>query len=102
MAWLFAYQPAQAASPKEGLVKAAFIYNFTKLIEWPNGNGSLNICVNEAVDYAAAIQKIEKRSNSRIRYHVKKGVNTSSDCAVRIFAEKILKNQIINFDHWSR
>ena len=41
---------ARAAGPSEYEVKAAFLYNFTKFVEWPppafaEGNGALRLCV---------------------------------------------------------
>lgn len=47
---VFAPMPLYADSSKESLVKAAFIYNFVKFVEWPasksiNQQSSIDICV---------------------------------------------------------
>ena len=42
--WLPGAEPAQGASEYE--VKAAFVYNFAKFVEWPpNSGGATNFCV---------------------------------------------------------
>ena len=54
----FALSPSKADSLKEYQIKAAFIYNFIKFIEWPNQNtfDTFNICIlgkdpfGEAID----------------------------------------------------
>lgn len=41
---------AQETGPSEYQLKAAFIYNIAKFIEWPPGSGTLNLCLI-GIDY---------------------------------------------------
>jgi YfiR/HmsC-like len=48
-AWIIAVRPALAQTATEDQVKAAFVFNFVKFVEWPDaafasGNSSLAIC----------------------------------------------------------
>src|SRR5690606_415551 len=50
LAVAFSWRPIYAADNKEYLVKAAFIYNFVKFVEWPgekniSKQSNINICV---------------------------------------------------------
>lgn len=61
---------ANAASKKEHFVKVAFLYNFTKFLEWPQVSNSLRICVNGSADFMEAARAIEKRSTQSKQYNV--------------------------------
>lgn len=61
---------ANAGSKKENLVKVAFLYNFTKFMEWPQPTNNLKICINASGEFISASKAIEKRSNSRKTYSV--------------------------------
>jgi hypothetical protein len=58
------------ATNKEHLVKAAFLYNFTKFVEWPHGKNEVTICVAGSKDAYNAARQIEKRSTEQMLYRV--------------------------------
>lgn len=53
---------------KEYLVKAAFLYNFTKFVDWPGDTSQLNICLFGTDNFGEAIQSIEKKSSPQRKY----------------------------------
>jgi hypothetical protein len=64
--------PAQAPSPTEYQVKAAFLYNFAKFVEWPassfpNDSAPLQICVLGQDPFGEGLRKVtqEKMVNGR-------------------------------------
>ncbi|MCB1833292.1 MAG: YfiR family protein, partial [Geminicoccaceae bacterium] len=49
------------AEPTEAQIKAAYLYNFAKFVEWPDqpANGRFNICIDgdtEIIDAAATLE----------------------------------------------
>jgi len=63
---------ASAQGPGEYQVKAAFLYNFTKFIEWPagisRGNGdSLMVCVMGEDPFDHALEEVVKGKNLNAR-----------------------------------
>lgn len=76
--------PAMALEQDEATVKAAFIYNFTKFVEWPTKAGPLQLClVGETDPLLAALTKLEGKQsqdrNIRVRSH-----GTLDGCSVII------------------
>lgn len=67
--------PAMALEQDEAAVKAAFIYNFTKFVEWPTeAGGPLQLClVGETDPLLAALTKLEGKQSQgrsiRVRSH---------------------------------
>lgn len=83
--WLCVPFSAQATPSKEYLVKAAFIYNFTKFVEWPSADKTINLCMVGSHGYDGTIKEIEKRSNSKIRYRVFDSDAKSNNCQAYIY-----------------
>ena len=59
--------PVTAQEQNEAAVKAAFIYNFTKFVEWPADGGPLQLCLlGETDPLLAALTNLEgKQSQGR-------------------------------------
>jgi hypothetical protein len=53
---------AQEAGPTEHQVKAAFLYNFAKFIDWPADVGPLNLCILGEDRFGGDIDDIEGKS----------------------------------------
>jgi hypothetical protein len=53
---------AQEAGPTEYQVKAAFLYNFAKFIEWPADTGTLNLCILGEDNFGRDIDDIEGKT----------------------------------------
>lgn len=52
---------ADEAAPREYALKAAFLYNFLRFVEWPEGvRGTPTVCVVEAGDAAAGVRRALK------------------------------------------
>lgn len=61
------YAPAESHIPTEYQVKAAFLYNFSKFVEWPdkafsNNTTSINICVLGRNPFGNSIDSISDKS----------------------------------------
>lgn len=88
--------PTSAGTPKAHLVKVAFLYNFTKFVEWPNEGRDLTICVDASQEFMEAAKAIEKRSGSRQRFNVLLKPKDLSHChiiympSVRLSAEALV------------
>lgn len=72
---LCAAQPARAQELTEYNVKAAFIYNFTKFVEWPgdsaiSNNTSINICTVGANPFGEAMAVFRKASTDKLKLNV--------------------------------
>jgi len=50
---------AQEAGPTEYQIKAAFLYNFAKFVEWPADTGTLNLCILGEDRFGRDIDTIE-------------------------------------------
>lgn len=66
-------QPAMALEQDEASVKAAFIYNFTKYVEWPpETNGPLQICLlGEPDPLLTALTTLEGKQSQGSNIHVR-------------------------------
>lgn len=53
---------AQEAGPTESQIKAAFLYNFTKFIDWPPDTGTLNLCILGEDNFGRDIDAIEGKT----------------------------------------
>jgi hypothetical protein len=53
---------AQEAGPTESQIKAAFLYNFAKFIEWPDNTGMLNLCILGEDRFGKDIDAIEGKA----------------------------------------
>ena len=83
--WLCVPFSVGATPNSEYLIKAAFIYNFTKFVEWPNADKTINLCLVGSHGYDGTIKQIEKRSNAKIRYQVFEGNTESYKCHTQIY-----------------
>lgn len=76
----FAASGVQASAGKENLVKAAFVYNFTKLVEWSQPHNPILMCFDGAKEYGKALKQIEKRSIKRQSYKYVKAPSLDINC----------------------
>ncbi len=53
---------AQEAGPTEYQIKAAFLYNFAKFIEWPSDGGTLELCLLGEDHFGRDIDNIEGKT----------------------------------------
>lgn len=53
---------AQEAGPTEYQIKAAFLYNFAKFIDWPDDAGALNLCILGEDHFGRDIDAIEGKT----------------------------------------
>lgn len=84
---LLAPLAASAEPSKEYLVKAAFIYNFTKFIEWNKSDKNINICTVGENKFGSALKQIEKRSNAKIKYKIFTDNNEKNRCDIYIYSD---------------
>lgn len=77
---LLAVEPAIALEQEEAAVKAAFIYNFTKFVEWPAENGGqLQICLlGEPDPLLNALMNLEGKQSQGSVIHVRNAGRDSS------------------------
>ena len=76
---------AAAADPKppsEYFVKALYLYNFTKFVQWPGDyavgkNPEINICVTGKDPFGNELTNIEKASTATLKLNVLRGVSES-------------------------
>lgn len=64
---------AAAEKPvSEYAVKVAYLYNFTKFVEWPSGfnQSDINICIAGKDPFGAELNNLEKASTPSLRVHV--------------------------------
>lgn len=61
---------AQAQAGAEVKIKAAYIFNFTKFVSWPDGGRNLTICVDKNNPFDGTLKEIEARSNANRKYMV--------------------------------
>ena len=87
---------ANAVPAKEQLIKAAYIYNFTKFVKWQNQQNYLNICLNPKANYGGAIKQIEKKSNARINYSVLVKKKEQKDCHIYIYPQDSSKVSLMD------
>ncbi len=73
---------------KEYLVKAAFLYNFTKFVDWPVDSTNLNICLFGEDKFKSAIDKIEKKSSAKRRYIILRNPANPLQCHIAYLAMK--------------
>jgi hypothetical protein len=102
------------AQVSDAQVKAMFIYNFLKYIEWPieSSTGNIKICVIGAEDIAgelevlAAKKKFNNRSidvtefNNKDRFHIIVLANNKQDYLNTISKLEHLKNTLIITNEW--
>jgi len=67
LASCFFSPPAHALSAPEYEVKAAFLYNFAKFIEWPPGtfhdeNSPINLCLTDGSSFRGALEAIQGKT----------------------------------------
>jgi len=85
-AYLCALTPAQAeddASAKEYRVKAAFLYNFTKFVEWPGAYAlgkthAANICIIGDDPFGSALEVFKQASSPQLELIVKRDIPESA------------------------
>jgi hypothetical protein len=90
-----ATQYAQAQETKEYLVKAAFIYNFVKFVEWPGDmaiakHGAIDICVLGESPILASSSVFKAASTAKLSLSLMKEVslqNVTSHCHVLFVSE---------------
>jgi uncharacterized protein DUF4154 len=86
--------PAVATQPAlEYKVKAAYLFNFTKFISWPeNASDTFNLCIVEPNPFGSMLQPLEKRSVAgkpiKIRYIT--SVEKVTDCHI-LYIDKVNK-----------
>lgn len=73
----------EGSSNKESLVKAAFLYNFSKYTQWPDGKSvershALNICTIGNDDFGTALDIFRKASSTQIQFSVERNVSDSN------------------------
>ena len=63
LCWVFGCTPLTAAEPLEYQVKAAFLYNFARFIEWPaaTGRDGFAICVLGEDPFGSALQGLTRK-----------------------------------------
>lgn len=97
--WLMVFSaaaPASAITAKENLVKAAFIYNFTKFIEWPGASDIFEICVYDQPDFYQVLRKIEDRSTEARRFYVLDAVKAQGhSCHITLYDKGMLVKQFV-------
>lgn len=54
--------PAAAASYAEQEIKAAYLYNFAKFVEWPEGKPQLHLCLLNKGRVAEALETLKDKS----------------------------------------
>lgn len=103
LAWLMA-PAAFANGNKEYYVKAAFLFNFAKFIDWPVesiSNDTLHVCIKGKDPFGDAIQILgkEKANNRQLVVHYDKDKRDITQCHVLFFSKseektypKILKS----------
>lgn len=63
---------AQQTGPTEYQVKAAFLYNFAKFVEWPSHSGTLQVCIIGDDPFGRDIEYIEGKTAGGKRLSVKR------------------------------
>jgi hypothetical protein len=78
-----------AEEPSEPQVKAAFVYNFTKFVQWPNhilppGEPQLSLCVFGSDPLADALESLKGKSASGRQLSVRRitGVEDAGRCQI--------------------
>ncbi len=102
-AWLSGLaQPAMAAPVPEYEMKAAYLYNFASLTDWPTDvatNKSIKLCVLGNDNFSGALESLTKNSNSslRIKLSYLANINEAQSCQILfIDASEITRaNEII-------
>lgn len=79
--------PVMALEQDEAAVKAAFIYNFTKFVEWPaEAEGPLQLClIGETDSLLAALANLEGKQSQGRNIHVRsigRNADTLDGCRV--------------------
>jgi len=73
---------SHADQSKEYLVKAGFIYNFTKFVSWPEMGSNFTICLTGQDNFGAAIMGIEKKSTPSVQFKVQKNPSNLDNCQI--------------------
>ena len=73
---------AQASPSKEYKVKAGFIYNFTKFVEWPQKANPFTICILGENNFAGALKAIESKSSGSTTYRVLQDPASLASCTM--------------------
>lgn len=77
--------PSHASPSKEHLVKAAFIYNFTKFVKWPEKTTDFTICMEHKDIYEGALHELEKRSARGVTYKTLVKKEPTKECSFFIY-----------------
>lgn len=70
----------EAKPPSEYFVKAVYLFNFIKFIEWPgqyalSQRGEANVCIAGKDPFGAELQYIEKASTDKLKLKILRGVS---------------------------
>lgn len=71
-----------AKPPSEYFVKAVYLYNFIKFVQWPGeyapaNNASINVCVVGKDPFGEDLSAVEKASTDKLKLVIKRGVSDS-------------------------
>ncbi len=89
---LLALQPARAQEPTEYNVKAAFVYNFTKFVEWPGERAigsvsSINICMVGGNPFGESMAVFKKASSEKLKLNVvDRSAGSLAGCHIAFFS----------------
>lgn len=90
LCWLLGSMPAQAAEPLEYQVKAAFLYNFARFIEWPVDTYAdrFSICVLGEDPFGAALQRLAEKQIRGVQIQVRRlsSIDGADSCQVLFIA----------------
>ena len=94
LVWLFTSlgitPPASAQQVSASQVKAAFIYNFAKFVEWPAGTfaddrAPITLCILKGEPLAEAVEAIQEKEVQGRKIVVKKGLDIAELKKCQIF-----------------
>lgn len=91
-AWLLGATPARSEELPEYRLKAAFVYNFVALTEWPASVGAtLQLCIYGPDPFAGELDSLNgKTANShRIEVHLKNSLDTLKGCQIVFIAASV-------------
>lgn len=87
------------AAPLEYEIKAAFIYNFTKFVEWADQSGidqldTLSLCILGEDPFGETIDKLEGRTvqNLSIRIQRLESMNGQTNCQIMFISQSEIEN----------
>src|SRR4051794_9685229 len=67
---------ADSPPPSEYMVKAAYLYNFVKFVEWPGSQGvrHINLCVVGEDPFGSTLSDLEKASTDTLKISVRRNI----------------------------